>query len=235
MKLIIGKKSKYFVENEKEINTSEGRIKIKGKKAFSHLGKKFSVVEPLLTDLMEKKLKRGAQVVLPKDASLILAYTGIKPKSKIVDIGGGSGFLSIFLAWFLKDSKIVVYERDERWVKTIKKNLKIVGLKNVKVKKKDAFEGIDEKNVDLITVDIKKPEKIVKFVYESLKIGGWFVAFCPVIEEALNLVKKIKKFGFSQPFLVESIVREWKVENGTRPKSKGLLHTGFLLFTRKVE
>ena len=234
MKVILGKNKKWVIkEGTKELITEVGKIRIKRKKATSNFGEEFGIADPSLTDFIEKKLKRGAQIVSPKDAALILAYTGIKPKSKIVDIGGGSGFLSIFLAWFLKESKITVYERDERWYKIIKENLKILGLKNVRVKKADAFKGISEKNVDLITVDIKHPEKIVKFAYNSLKIGGWLVFYCPVIEEVIKLVKEIEKYKLTDPVMVENIVREWKVKEGTRPKTKGLLHTGFLLFTRK--
>ena len=236
MKLILGKNRKYLVkDNVKVINTTDGKIRIKKKVAISHLGKKFAVLEPTLVDLMEKAFKRGSQVVLAKDASLILTYTGIKPNSKVVDIGGGSGFLSIFLAWYLRDGKIVAYEKDERRIKIIKENSEIAGIRNLKMKKKDVTKGISEKNLDLVTVDIKNPERIIKFVYKSLKVGGWLVVYCPVIEEILNVVKEIEKFGFSEPFVVENIVREWKVKNGTRPKTKGLMHTGFLLFVRKIE
>ncbi len=234
MKVVLGKNKKWVIkENVKELVTEVGKIKIWQKKAISNFGEKFGVIEPCLIDFLEKKLRRGAQIISPKDAALILAYTGIKPKSKIVDIGGGSGFLSIFLAWFLNESKITVYERDERWCRIIRENLKIVGLKNVRVKKADAFKGISEKNVDLITVDVKYPEKVVKFAYKSLKVGGWLVFYCPVIEEVIKLVKEIEKYKFTEPVMVENVVREWKVKEGTRPKTKGLLHTGFLLFTRK--
>jgi tRNA A58 N-methylase Trm61 len=42
------------------------------------------------------KLKRLPQIVMPKDASLILSYTGISPESLIVDAGSGSGFCVFF-------------------------------------------------------------------------------------------------------------------------------------------
>jgi tRNA (adenine57-N1/adenine58-N1)-methyltransferase len=88
--------------------------------------------------LINRKLKRGPQIVTPKDASLILAYTGILPGSKVVDAGTGSGHLAIFLATYIKPGKVYTYEKDERFIKVAKDNIKISKLgKFVKLKKAD--------------------------------------------------------------------------------------------------
>jgi tRNA (adenine57-N1/adenine58-N1)-methyltransferase catalytic subunit len=44
-----------------------------------------------------RKLKRGPQVVLPKDIGMILGFTGVGKTSKVVDAGAGSGWLAISL------------------------------------------------------------------------------------------------------------------------------------------
>jgi len=173
---------------------------------------------------------------MPKDAALILAYTGISPGSFVVDIGTGSGFLAIFIANYIKPGKLVTYEKDKKMLKIVEKNIKISGLSEViKIKNKDASKGISERNVDLVTIDVQNPEKIVKYAYKALKIGGWLVVYSPTIEEVIAVTRKIKELNFSYPKTVENIVREWQTERTTRPKTIGIMHTGFITFARKIK
>lgn len=239
MKVLLGKDSKYVINKEKVLHTKDGVIKIeKNKKILkSHLGKEFSIIEPSLSDFFEKILKRGPQVILPKDAALILAYTGIKKGAKIVDAGAGSCFLSIFLAWYLKPCKIFSYEKEERFYKIAKENVKKVGLEEfITIKKKDIKKGIDENELDMVTLDMKNPHEIIEDAYKKLKIGGWLVIYSPYIEEIIDCVKEIEKLNFTEIKIVESINREWQSIKGfTRPKTTGIMHTGFLLFARKFK
>lgn len=241
--LLLSKENSYLIEAKKvELHTKDGIFKLKeilkkkfGDKIKTHLGKKFVIVKPNINDLLEKKVKRTAQVILPKDASLILAYTGISPNSLVVDCGTGSGFLSIFLANYLVNGKIVTYENDKKFFRIAKENIRISGLKNIKLKQKDVNKGIDEKDVDLVTVDIQHPEKVIEHAYNSLKPGGYLVVYSPTVEELIVVCKVIRKKGFCYIKTVENIVREWQTEKTTRPKTIGLMHTGFLTFARKVE
>lgn len=232
MKVLLSKNSKYVIEdNVKEIHTKDGIIKIEGNKAISHLGIEFSVVEPNLLDIM-KKLKRGPQVILPKDAAMILAYTGIKQNSRILEGGTGNAFLTIFLCWYLKPCKIFTYENDERFFKIAKENIEKSGLKEYIELKFEDFENFEEKDIDLAVLDLKNSEKYVKKVYEALKIGGWIVIYTPNVDGLIENVKEIKKYNFTEIKIIENIVREWNIER-LRPRSKGLMHTGFIIFGRK--
>ena len=204
-----------------------------GSKIKTHLGKEFHIIKPTILDLFAK-LTRTAQVILPKDIGLILSYTGVNSGSLVVDAGTGTGYLSIFLASYLSRGKVVTYEKDKRFIKIAKENIKISGLKNLKLKQKDISKGIDEKNVDLVTLDLQHPEKNVNYAYKSLKLGGWLVVYSPIVEEVINVVKKIRKTGFSEIKTIENIVREWQTERTTRPKTMGLMHTGWLTFARKL-
>jgi tRNA (adenine57-N1/adenine58-N1)-methyltransferase len=242
--LLFSANESYVVEvSDKIFHTKSGMINLKdvkkrkiGERIKTHLGKEFLILEPTIIDFFNRKAKRIAQVILPKDAAMILAYTGIKQNSKICDIGIGSGFLSCFLAYYLKPCKIVAYEKDERMIKVAKENLKVLKLEKwVKIKKKDAYKGIDEKNFDLITIDLQYPEKVIKHVYKSLKVGGYLVIYSPTVEELLRVKKEIKKLVFCELKAIENIVREWQLERTTRPKTMGIMHTGFLIFARKLK
>lgn len=180
------------------------------------------------------KAKRGPQIIMPKDAALILAYTGIGPGSKVVDAGAGSGFLAIFLANYVRPGKVVTYENKKRFVKIVKKNIKSSGLsKFIRLREEDVTKGIKEKNVDLVTLDLKDVKKVIGHSYRALKVGGWLVVYSPHIEQVVTVMKEIKKKNFCETKVVENVVREWKVEKTTRPKTMGIMHTGFLTFAKK--
>jgi tRNA (adenine57-N1/adenine58-N1)-methyltransferase len=240
-KLLLGKK-KYVVKLEGEkYNTQFGQIDLKelkkkknGEKIKTHTGKDFTVAEPSLLDLLEKKSKRLPQIVMPQDAAMILAYTGISPKSLIVDAGAGSGFLSIFLAYYCPLGKVVSYEINQKFAQVARENAKLIGVKNLTIKNKDILEGIDEKNVDLVTLDMKDAEKNVENSYKALKPGGWLAVYSPYIEQVKLVNEKVEEMPFVEVNTVECIKREWQVGDFTRPKTLGLMHTGWLTFARKA-
>jgi len=179
-------------------------------------------------------LERLPQVITPKDASLILAYTGISPDAKIVDAGSGSGFLAIFLAWYCPKGKVITYEKRMEFTKIVERNISKTGLKNIEVKNKDVLEGIEEKDIDLITLDMKDCEQAIPEAYKKLNADGWLAVYSPHIEQVERIVEEMRKNKFKNIEIVENIVREWQSEFGyTRPKSQGLMHTGWLTFGRK--
>ncbi|MBI2547486.1 MAG: tRNA (adenine-N1)-methyltransferase [Candidatus Aenigmarchaeota archaeon] len=239
--LLFGKDESYLVTvSRRKFNVKSGIInlgnligKSYGSKIKTHIGKEFCLVKPTVIDYFSKLFTRGAQVILPKDISLILAYTGISPDSFVVDAGTGSGYLTIFLAHYLSGGKVVTYEKDKRFVRVAKENIKSSGLKNIRLKKKDISKCIDERNVDMITLDLQHPGKIIKNAYKSLAVGGWLVVYSPTVDEMFEAGKKMKKY-FSDVKIVENIVREWQSERTLRPKTMGLMHTGWLMFGRKV-
>jgi len=180
-----------------------------------------------------KKSNRGPQVILPKDMGIIVAETGVKPGWRVVDGGTGSGFLAMFLANL--GCEVYTYENDKRWFEIAKKNFQRFGFKNIHLKFKDILKGIDEKNVDMITIDMKDAQKIVKDAYSKLKSGGFMVFYSLHIEQIQKIYKELRKYKFSKVKYLENIQREWQIEGSTytRPKTEMLGHTGFLVFARK--
>ena len=240
--LLLAKDESYIIEvSDLDFNAQSGIIKAKdllnkkfGEKVRTHLGKEFILVKPNIKDFFEKYAKRLQQVILPKDASLILTYTGIGPGNNVIDVGTGSGWIAILLAYYVQPGKVYTYEKDERAIKIAKINIKNSGLKNIVLKRKDATKGLDEKNVDLVTIDMKDAKKVVKHAYKALKIGGWLAIYSPYIEQVIEVRKEIEKRNFSNIVTVENIVREWQMELTLRPKNVGLMHTGFLTFARRI-
>jgi len=180
-----------------------------------------------------KRLKRGPQVTLPKDIGMIVAFTGVGRNSVCVDAGAGSGWLAIALGNIAK--RVTSYEWREDFARLAEENVKRAGLeKRVKVKKKNIFDGISEKNVDLITLDMADSDKVVPHAFKALKEGGYLVGYLPHAEQVQRFVKAVRESGFREDFCIECIVREILVrEAGFRPENMGLVHTAYLVFARK--
>ncbi|MEM4819294.1 MAG: methyltransferase domain-containing protein, partial [Nanopusillaceae archaeon] len=147
-----------------------------------------------------------------------------------------SGILTAFLANIVKpDGKIYSYENRKEFYDIAKENLiKLNLIDYVELKLKDVKEGIEEKNVDLVVSDIPDPFLILDNIYDSLKLGGYFVSFLPNITSVLKLLDKNEKFNLVGVY--ENILRVWKYEKKDvlRPKNKQLVHTEFLVLMRKL-
>lgn len=208
--------------------------KLIGKKygARIKIGKeKFTIVKPNIIDFL-KKAKRGPQIIMPKDSGLIISITGCSPDWKVVDAGTGSGFLSMFLANL--DCIVYTYEKKKEFYDIAEKNIKNLGLKNIFLKNADITKGIKEKNVDLVTLDMQNPEKVIKHAFKALKAGGWLAIYSMHIEEVKKVYEELKKYDFTDIKIIENIQREWQsLGKLTRPKNYMLAHTGFLTFARK--
>jgi len=235
MILLLGKEKNYVVKPilfSCEYGTFDLR-KLVGKNfgIKIKIGKEeFTVVKPNIIDLL-RKAKRGPQVILPKDSALITSITGCSPDWKVVDAGTGSGFLALFLANI--GCKVYSYEKSKEFYEIAKKNMKNFNL-DINIKNYDIIKGIREKNVDLITLDMKNPEKVVKHAFKALKGGGWVVIYSMHIEEVKKVYNELKKYDFVDIKILENIQREWQtIKQFTRPKTYMLAHTGFLTFARK--
>ncbi len=179
-----------------------------------------------------EKLKRGGPAVtLPKDAGMVIAYSGIGKDSKVVELGTGTGFMTVQLANIVKE--VITYEKRREFAELAKQNIKKAGLNNVVIKEQDVLKGFDDEDVDLVFCDIAEAEKIVENAYSILKKDGCFAAHCLNIEQAKSLFLELKKH-FKDVFMTECMTREYEVRDfGTRPQHFGLMHTAYLVFAKK--
>lgn len=239
--LITEQGKRFYVRDiSKDLHTQFGYVKageLKKAKAGSvlktNIGKELLVIKPSFVDLY-RKIKRSAQIIPLKDLGTIVAETGINSKSRVVDAGAGSGALACFLANIAKE--VTTYDIRDDFIKIVKKNKELLGLKNLKIKKADIYKGISEKSVDLITLDVPEPWEAVETAAKALKVGGFLVSYSPCIPQVSDFVDAVKKSD-KLIFLrtIEIIQREWEVDGRKlRPKSQMIGHSGFLTFVRKV-
>ncbi len=236
-RLILTRQGRQIIadETKKDFHTQHGFISKKDMKrdglARTNKGEEVAVVTPSFSDAW-RKIKRHAQIITPKDAGMITAFTGINRKSEVADLGSGSGALACLIAGIAK--KVTTYDIDQRSIRTARENAEMLGLKNLRVKNKDCYTGVDERDIDVITADLPEPWKALDSSRKALKPGGFMVSYSPHITQSQRTVNEALQKGFIHLKTIELIEREWVVEgNKARPDFKGLGHTGFLTFLRK--
>ena len=233
VKKVLFRNRKKYYWSEGDLHTDAGVVKEEDLKkdvneVVAHSGKRFQVVNANFLDKLEK-IKRGPQAMMLKDVYLVLAYTGVGSNSVVLDTGVGCGVMSACLARVVK--KVVAYEWKEENVKLAKKNFEVLDV-SVEVKHKDVYDGIDERDLDLVMLDLPEPFRVD--AYDALRFGGYLVAYLPSIVQVQEFVRRAKQ-KFMVVKVVEDIEREWVVDGlRVRPKSPGILHTAFLVFCRKI-
>lgn len=242
-KVLITKQGRKFYAKDlnQELHTQYGFIKKDdlrkakdGTLLKSNTGSEFFIFTPSFIDLY-RKIKRDAQIIPLKDIGLIIAEAGINKKSRILDAGSGSGALACFLASIAKE--VITYEIRKDFIEIVRQNVVFLGLKNVKIKNKDIYKGADDKNIDAVILDLPEPWNALESCSQALKAGGFLASYSPSVPQVADFVNAVRKNeSFVYLKTIEVTEREWEVEERRiRPKSKGIGHSGFLSFARKVK
>ena len=198
--------------------------------------KEFWIFKPSLMDKLQG-LKRKAQVILPRDSAHIIINCSIESGHVVLEAGIGSGSLTIALSNAVApNGKVISYEVREDFIEHALKNLRAMDMdKFVLIKNKDVTQGIDEKDLDAVILDMPNPWDAVSHAWKSLKVGGYLCTYSPLISQVEKTVQEIKKHGFIEVKTFENIQREMIVsKHGTRPSFNMLGHTGYLTFARKI-
>jgi tRNA (adenine57-N1/adenine58-N1)-methyltransferase len=231
------------METGKSFHTHKGFIKLDeligkdfGATVKSSLGIDFAALKPSLTDYIMKS-SRQTQITYPKDAALIVMFSGIGPGSRVAESGTGTGALTTALAHYVKpNGKVYSYELREEFQKNAEKNLKRAHLLDfVELKSGDVTAGIEERDLDAVILDLAVPWLVVPHAYEALKPSGTLVSFSPTIDQVVKTTEALKENSFVLIETVECLMRAMQVERGkTRPHTMMTGHTGYITHARKA-
>jgi tRNA (adenine57-N1/adenine58-N1)-methyltransferase len=203
----------------------------------THLDKEFYCLKPSTADLMFK-VKRTTTIAYPKDLGLLILETSIGPGSKVLEVGTGSGALTLVLAKFVwPDGVVYTYDRRQEFIDNAKKNIELTGyIKTVEFYCRDvAKDGLLQKGVDAIFIDVPEPWHIIPKAQEALKGGHHLVSLSPNVEQVKRTVDVLKKESFKRIRVSEIAEREILVrQQGVRPKERGITHTAYLVRAQKV-
>ncbi|WP_276956305.1 tRNA (adenine-N1)-methyltransferase [Methanobrevibacter woesei] len=233
---------KYLLKEDKEFQSDLGIVSAEqianseiGDELKSHLDHTFKIVKPNVNDFIDL-MDRRCSILIQKDIGSVLAHTGLGAGDRVVDAGTGAGAIALNFGNVVgSEGKVYTYEIREDFAEVAKKNIENFGITNIEVKNKDIKEGIDEDNLDLIFLDLPKPFEIFEDVYDSLKVGGWLTVYAPYIDQAEVSYRIAKKLGFYNIDIIEILERGLEVrQQGVRPKTRMVGHSGYLLFARKL-
>ena len=208
-----------------------------GEAVTSNLGHTFIILKPTVYDYLMKSL-RATQILYPKDIGLILVYSAVEPGSHIVEAGTGSGALTTALASLVRPTgKVYSYDIRPEFQRRAANNLDRAGLSSfVELKVGDVSQGIEERGVDAVVLDLATPWIVIPKAREALKGGGFLVSFSPTIEQVIKTVTALEAEAFVDIETVEAFLRRLKVKEGeTRPETLMVGHTGYIPRGRKTE
>lgn len=246
--LLIGQDRKQFVVRLRaggQLQTHRGCINHDdllgqplGREIRSHLGYPFVILEPSTFDLI-KQLKRTTQIMYPKDIGYVLLKLNIMPGSRVLEAGTGSGGFTLALARTVRpDGQVYSYELRPDILRLAQKNLESLGLADcVELKLRDIAEGFDERDIDALFLDVRRPWAYLPQVVEALKDSGFFGSILPTTNQVAELVRALEaQQTFGHIEVEEVLVRPYKaVPSRLRPMDRMVAHTGYLVFARKVQ
>jgi len=124
----------------------------------------------------------------------------------------------------------------EEFIETAIRNLEKAGMLGyVELQNKDITQGIDEKDLDAVVLDMATPWLVVPHAYSALKGSGIFISFSPTIDQVVKTTEGLEETGFMDIETVECLVRRIQTERGkTRPETLMTGHTGYITFARKA-
>lgn len=200
---------------------------------------KFQAFRPLLTDYV-LSMPRGATIIYPKDAAMILGVADIKPGLRVLEAGVGSGALTISLLRAITENGFLhsVEIRDD-FAEISRENIKQYFGEipnNWKLSVGALQDQNFESEFDRVVLDMLAPWECIKVASQALVPGGVLLAYVATTTQLSKMAEVIRDSGvFTEPESLETIVRGWHHEGlAVRPQHRMIGHTGFLIFARKM-
>jgi tRNA (adenine57-N1/adenine58-N1)-methyltransferase len=202
-------------------------------------GLKFTAFIPLLADYV-LSMPRGATIVYPKDAAMIVGVADIYPGARVLEAGVGSGALTLSLLRAVGPTGTVhSVERRQDFADNATANITdYFGEKpsNWSLEVGSVQEQIVDGEFDRVILDMLAPWECVEMAAKVLRPGGVFLAYVATTTQLSATADALKDDGhFTEPESSETIVRGWHHEGlAVRPQQRMIGHTGFLIQSRRM-
>lgn len=202
------------------------------------LGRSYRLVRPSLSDRLAA-VRRGAQIVTPKDAARLLWLASVGPGDAVAEAGAGSGALTIALAHGVGPTgSVTTFDRRTDFLEEARANVRRAGLEErVRFVLRDVGkDGLEGTGFDAVLLDLAEPWSVLASAWTALREGGYAVGFTPTYNQLERTVRRMRELSFEGVRALELLERELHVaDSGTRPEFEMLGHTGFLCVGRKVD
>lgn len=228
---------KGYIAHDDLIGSSEGTL------VHNTGGVPYQVLRPLLEDFV-MSMPRGAAVVYPKDAALIVTLGDVFPGATVVEAGVGSGALTLSLLRAVGDTgRVHSFERREEFAQIARGNIE------------DFYDGphpawrltlgdlaeelpaqVEPGTVDRVVLDMLAPWECLPAVTAALAPGGVLICYVATVPQLSRTAEALRESGdYTESRAMESMLRDWHLEGlAVRPEHRMIAHTGFLLFARRL-
>lgn len=202
-------------------------------------GLKFTAFKPLLSDYV-LTMPRGATIIYPKDAALIIGFADIYPGARVLEAGVGSGALTLSLLRAVGSTGMVhSVERRAEFGENATSNIEnYFGEKpsNWNLQIGSLQDQTFTESFDRVILDMLAPWECVDIAANVLRPGGVLLAYVATTTQLSATAEAIKSDGrFTEPESSESMIRGWHHEGlAVRPQHRMIGHTGFLIQTRRM-
>jgi tRNA (adenine57-N1/adenine58-N1)-methyltransferase len=155
--------------------------------------------------------------------------------ARVFESGLGSGALSMAL---LRAGAIITgYELrpdfHARARRNVERFLGADALDRYLTHERSSYEGIDERGLDRVVLDLPEPWQVVPHAAQALRPGGLILSYSPSVVQVVTVHAALVEHGFAMIDTVEVIQRAWHVEDpAVRPVHRMQGHTGFLTVAR---
>ena len=231
-------------ENSPPFHTHAGIVEISsllgrkfGDSVQTTLGDSIRILRPLTIDYIMKS-ERRTQIVYPKDFAYIVARSGIRSGSKVLECGTGSGALTSYFASIVAPQGIVrTFEEREDFFSIAKKNLQKAGLSEyVKFENANILnsQNLESSTYDLALLDTGDPWSLLEMAHKALRGSGIAFAICPTTNQLEKTAIAMKEM-FCDIESAEIMFRRIEAREGkTRPSMRMIGHTCYLISGRKI-
>jgi tRNA (adenine57-N1/adenine58-N1)-methyltransferase catalytic subunit len=198
-----------------------------------------TVLRPTREDFV-LKMKRGAQVIYPKDQAMIVAAADIRPGCTVVEAGAGSGALTLaLLAAVGPTGRVLSYERRDDHARVAVRNIErfhggrpdnwdlVIG---------DLADDLAELRAHRLILDLLEPWSMVDAAGSALPPGAIALAYMPTVPQVMRFTDALWADGrYADVRTTETLVRPWDLDGlAVRPAHRMVAHTAFLTTARRV-
>jgi tRNA (adenine57-N1/adenine58-N1)-methyltransferase catalytic subunit len=202
-------------------------------------GARLTALRPRLADYV-LTMRRGAQVVYPKDLGPMVHWGDVRSGHLVVEGGTGSGALTLALLEAVgPGGRVVSVDRRQdhldhakgvisRFLGGIPEHLTLV--------LGDIAEVLTDHAPHRVLLDLPEPWSVVPAAARALSGDGVLTVYLPTVPQVERLHDELRRsgrFGVVETF--ETLHREWRFEGrSVRPVAQMVGHTGFVTVARLI-
>ncbi|ATW28127.1 precorrin-6Y C5,15-methyltransferase (decarboxylating) subunit CbiT [Candidatus Formimonas warabiya] len=149
----------------------------------------------------EHYFKRGKVPLTKTEVRVIaLAKMRLQPDSLVLDVGCGTGSITVEAALHCPKGRVWAVDMDEEAVQLSRENAEKFDLSNVEIIQGPAPECLPDLNFDRIFIGgaSNQLEEVVRYAKEHLAVNGILVANTILLDSTYKILKLLEEHGFKE-------------------------------------